>query len=473
MRSFKQLILIRLGYMAADVILITAAFYLACLLRVQTLPFALSWQQFFFSDSNFYRVPFLLWLLTVLFFNQIHGLYQTRREMLETFEIVEVIKSVALSSLVFIVLVYIWKIPDFPRSVLILSTVLMTFFLSIWRIIKKLSVEYLVANGYNNFNVLIIGAGKVGTSLEGEIKRRPGMGLKVVGFLDDNQLEVKPQGRGAVLGKISDFVTIAQREFIDEVFITIHHDSDVFLKILEQARMMKIAVRVVPQGYEMSNDVVRYNIGIIPILAYSDVEINYRHRVKRIFDLVMAWGGLLAISPLWLVIMVLIKMDSRGPIFYHSRRYGQGGRIFLMKKFRSMSTNADELLPQLRQHNEVDGPIFKMKCDPRVTKIGAWLRKYSLDELPQLINVINGDMSLVGPRPLPIDQVEKEDLRQLKRLDIRPGITGLWQIRGRSDVSFDRLLRWDIWYINNWSFALDLYILFQTIPVVLKAKGAY
>ena len=138
-----------------------------------------------------------------------------------------------------------------------------------------------------------------------------------------------------------------------------------------------------------------------------------------------------------------------------------------------MVSNAEDLLGQLKDKNEKDGPIFKIKRDPRITNVGSFLRRYSLDELPQIFNVFKGDMSLVGPRPLPIEQIEKEDLRQLKRLDIRPGITGLWQIRGRSDLSFQRFLRWDIWYINNWSFGLDLYILFQTLPVVIKGKGAY
>ena len=144
-----------------------------------------------------------------------------------------------------------------------------------------------------------------------------------------------------------------------------------------------------------------------------------------------------------------------------------------MLKFRSMVVNADALLTQLKERNEADGPIFKIRKDPRITRVGAYLRRWSLDELPQIFNVLKGDMSLVGPRPLPITQVEKEDLRQLRRLGIRPGMTGLWQIRGRSDVSFDKLLRWDIWYINNWSFGLDLYILFKTFPVVFKGQGAY
>jgi lipopolysaccharide/colanic/teichoic acid biosynthesis glycosyltransferase len=144
-----------------------------------------------------------------------------------------------------------------------------------------------------------------------------------------------------------------------------------------------------------------------------------------------------------------------------------------MYKFRSMVMNADDLLAELKDKNEVSGPIFKIRQDPRVTRIGRFLRRYSLDELPQIFNVLKGEMSLVGPRPLPIAQIEKEDLRQLQRLEVRPGITGLWQIRGRSDVSFEKLVRWDIWYINNWSFWLDISILLQTIPVVFRARGAY
>lgn len=144
-----------------------------------------------------------------------------------------------------------------------------------------------------------------------------------------------------------------------------------------------------------------------------------------------------------------------------------------MWKFRSMVADAEEKHKELVSKNEVDGPIFKIKKDPRVTRLGRFLRKYSVDELPQVINVFLGDMSLVGPRPLVVSEVEREDLQQLKRLEVRPGITGLWQVRGRSDLSFQQLIKWDTWYVNNWSFTLDLEILMDTVPVVLKGKGAY
>jgi exopolysaccharide biosynthesis polyprenyl glycosylphosphotransferase len=470
-RNKVQTNLIRFTYIVLDCCVITLAFYFACATRPQTLPFELNLQNFL-GDHNPYRLVFFLWLLTLLFFNQTHNLYQTRRTLLETLEILEIIKSVISATLIFIVITYVLRVQDFPRSVVLISNVFLVIFLSSWRIVKKAIVDYLVSHGYNNFNALIIGAGKIGRLLEAEIKKRPGLGINIVGFLDDHK-DVKANSAD-ILGGIDSFTDTVRRSFITMVFVTIHPDDKMLLNILEKAKELGVAVKVVPHGFEwMSRDVNRYNIGVVPILEYTYIEVSYRYQIKRIFDFVASFLGVLILSPVFLAIALWIKIDSRGPAFYSSKRYGKDGRMFNMYKFRSMVSNADELLPELKVKNEVDGPIFKMKKDPRITKVGAILRKYSLDELPQIFNVLVGDMSLVGPRPLPIDQIEKEDLRQLKRLNIRPGITGLWQIRGRSDVSFQRFLRWDIWYINNWSFSLDLYILFQTLPVVIKGKGAY
>ena len=473
MRSRSQSIFIVGVYLAIDIACILLAFYLVLLFRPGTVPFDVS-PQGFFSSTNPFKILFIVWTPVILFFHKTHGLYQTRRELLEGLEILEVIKSVFVSTLVIIVVAYLFRIQDFPRSVMILNAMVITVFCSIWRVFKKLLVDYLVRQGYNNFKTVIIGAGKVGILLAEEIKKRPSLGIKIAGFLDDHKTGVCGSGDWPVLGRVDQFETIAQKAFVNKVFITIYPNNDVFGRVLEQARGMDMAVRVIPQGYElMAHDPVKYNIGIIPVLAYWDSNVNYRLRAKCFFDLCMAAAGFLCILPALIIVAVLIKLDSPGPVFYKSMRYGRRGRIFNMYKFRSMICNADEALSQLKNKNEVDGPIFKIRKDPRITRCGAFLRKYSLDELPQILNVIKGDMSLVGPRPLPVDQIEKEDLQQLKRLDVRPGITGLWQIRGRSDLSFVRLVKWDIWYINNWSFGLDLYILFQTLPVVLKGKGAY
>lgn len=467
-------LIIKIFYIFIDVILLSLSLFIACWIREGTLFFEVIPRNIFFDPVNPFRFLFLFWILVIVLVNNAHGLYRTKREIFETVEVWEVAKSVFLSSLMMIVAMFVIKLSNFPRSILFLATALAFLSLSVWRILKRLLVEYLVVRGYNNFNVLIIGSGKVGEALVREIRKKPALGLNIIGYLDDFKEDKSKEGELKIHGKISDFPKIARREFINKIFVTCHHDGAVFLKLLEQARELGVAVRVVPYGFElMSGEFSKYNIGFIPILEYCDAQHCRKQVGKRLFDFLASAFLAAFVSPVFLIIAILIKLDSSGPVLYLSRRYGRGGRMFNMYKFRSMRVDADQNVDQVQIKNEVDGPIFKMKNDPRVTRIGRVLRKYSFDELPQLLNVIKGDMSLVGPRPLPIKQIQKEDLRQLQRLEVRPGITGLWQIRGRSDISFVRLVKWDVWYINNWSFWLDLNILTRTIPVVIKGKGAY
>lgn len=469
-------IFIKCAYIVLDALSLALAIFIASCLRHSSLKFSVTFYNLFFSTINPVRFIFIFWILITIFLNNNYGLYRTKRELLEGVEIWQVIKSVFLSTLITIVAIYLARMYEFPRSI-VGWTFFFTFtFSSFWRICKHFFVDWLVSSGYNNFNALIIGAGKVGLMLAQEIKNRPRLGIRVVGFLDDfKEMDLESKtNKILILGKISDFPRIAREYFINKIFITVHHDSRVFLQLLEQAKELRIAVRVVPQGFDlMSGEFSKYNIGLVPILEYCDEERLYKQAGKRLFDFIVSLIAVIFLIPVFLIVIILVKLDSHGGAFYMSRRYSRKGRIFNMYKFRTMVKDADVLLQELRNKNEVDGPIFKMREDPRITKFGKFLRKYSLDELPQLFNVLKGDMSLVGPRPLPIDQIEKEDLRQLDRLEVRPGITGLWQIRGRSDVSFSRFVKWDIWYIKNWSFWLDMTILFQTFPVVLRGKGAY
>ncbi len=473
MKIFSRSVLIKFFYICLDVFFIGLAVCLACWLRRETLPF---WGSIgdFFNPKSAIGYIFILWLATIILFNYVNGLYQTRRELSESIEVWKVLRSVFHSLLVSVMAIYFFKVETFPRTVLLLAALFIVIFLSFWRICKRAFVLFLVSRGYNNFKVLIVGAGKVGCALAEEIGKRKALGFHIQGYLDDTKPLAESCQGYPILGKIADFPTVAQQNFINTVFITIHQDSQVFLQLLEQAREMHLAVRVVPQGFELTTgEFGKYNIGFIPVLEYFNEGIEFRHPGKRFFDLLASFVLLLLFSPLMLVLAILIKRDSPGPVFYLSRRYGRNGQEFWMYKFRSMVEQAQNLQSKLNDQNQADGPIFKIRSDPRVTQFGKFLRKYSLDELPQIINVLKGEMSLVGPRPFPIDQIEKEDLRQLKRLKVTPGITGLWQIRGRSDLSFSYLIKWDIWYINNWSFWLDINILLQTIPAVIKAKGAY
>lgn len=472
---FSGHFVIRIFYVIVDLVFAVSAVYIACIIRAGTLPFDVTLYNVFLNPGNPFRNIFLFWIVITILLNHSQGLYETRREIFEASEILNVIKSVVMSAFIVIFIFYALKIVGFPRTILFLTTLIAIVMFSIWRMIKRVAVLYFVSRGYNNFNTVIIGAGKVGRALNDEIHVRPQLGIKVLGFLDDFKTNVSTDEKKypPVLGKLVDFRKITQREFVHKVFITIHPESKVFLKILAEAKDLGTAVRVVPQGFDlMQNEFCKYNIGFIPILEYCDL--THRKLLgKSFFDFFIAFFLCVALLPVFICIAILIKLDSKGPVIYKSRRFGRRGRIFPMYKFRSMVTNADELKARYADNNDVDGPIFKIKKDPRVTRVGRLLRKFSLDELPQIFNILRGEMSLVGPRPLPIDQIEREDLRQLKRLEVKPGITGLWQIRGRSDLSFARLVKWDIWYISNWSFWLDLMILVQTVPVVIKGKGAY
>ena len=189
--------------------------------------------------------------------------------------------------------------------------------------------------------------------------------------------------------------------------------------------------------------------------------------------LVIAGAGLILTAPIWLVAAVAIKLDSPGPVLYRQRRVGEGGRPFVMLKFRSMYVDAEQRLAELRPLSEADGPLFKLRNDPRVTRVGRVLRRWSLDELPQLWNVIRGDMSLVGPRPPLPEEVAAYEEWHFARLEAPPGVTGLWQVSGRSELSFEDYVRRDLFYIENWSLAYDLFIVLKTIPMVLSRRGAY
>ena len=197
------------------------------------------------------------------------------------------------------------------------------------------------------------------------------------------------------------------------------------------------------------------------------------HSIKRIFDIVAATCGIVLLSPLMIIIAVLIKTEDHGPIFYKQVRVGKNGKTFKMYKFRSMFVNADKMLAELKEQNDVEGPMFKMKEDPRVTKIGHFIRKHSLDELPQFFNVIKGDMSLVGPRPpLPSEVAEYSDYDK-QRLYVIPGCTGLWQATERNEVGFNEMVQLDIQYIKRASFIFDLWIIWKTVEIIVKPNGSY
>jgi exopolysaccharide biosynthesis polyprenyl glycosylphosphotransferase len=317
-------------------------------------------------------------------------------------------------------------------------------------------------------NVLIIGAGRVGGQLALHIERNDSARSLVLGFLDDRA----PIG-GAVLGRIDDLTRVARREFVDEIILTTPSHHEATQRIVREARANQIDVKLVPECFGCDPaPVVFQKYGNVPVLTLSRERVpSFQLLVKRGIDLLLSAIGLLMSLPILAIIYCAIRLDSSGPVLYRAPRLGLKGRRFLCFKFRTMVANADALKQKLRACNQRIGPFFKMVDDPRVTQIGRILRRYSLDELPQLWNVLRGEMSLVGPRPHPIDDFERYELEDLQRLDVLPGLTGLWQVIARGDPSFARNMALDREYIGRWTLGLDFWILLKTISVVLRGEG--
>jgi exopolysaccharide biosynthesis polyprenyl glycosylphosphotransferase len=317
-------------------------------------------------------------------------------------------------------------------------------------------------------NVLIVGTGQVGRGVAAYLEQRPATRRNVCGFLDD---ETPPGDR--VLGRIADLARIARREFVDEVILTSARSSEVTRWILEEARRLRLDVEIVPElfGCQPVGRRMEQVGGVSVICLHAERLPAAGLVLKRFVDVAGGALALALLAPLLVAISILIKLDSDGPVLYCAKRAGRKGRLFRCYKFRTMVSNADELKEQLRRNNERAGPFFKMVEDPRITKLGRYLRRYSLDELPQLWNVVKGEMSLVGPRPHPLDDVAEYEIQHLGRLDVTPGITGLWQVTARRDPSFRRGIELDREYIRSWSLGLDLRILLRTFRAVVCGSG--
>lgn len=317
-------------------------------------------------------------------------------------------------------------------------------------------------------NVLIVGAGEVGQRVAAHVESHPEAGRVVCGFLDDH----RPLG-DSVIGRVSNLAHLARTGFVDEVILAIPHDRDRTLWVLQEARRLRLDVEMVLDlfGCTLAAGEVEQVGGLPVICLHSERLPAGALRVKRWLDVVAASLAMVALSPLLAVIAILIRVDSNGAAIYSALRAGRKGRPFHCYKFRTMVDDADTLKDGLRSDNQRSGPFFKITNDPRVTRIGRFLRRYSLDELPQFWNVVKGDMSLVGPRPHPLDDFAAYDVEHLARLDVTPGITGLWQVTARRDPSFQKGIELDREYIRSWSLGMDMRILFRTAHAVLRGSG--
>ncbi len=416
-----------------------------------------------------YSAFLLLYAALVLLFCEWQGLYRTPRDRTALIESFAVLKAVLLATVLLSAFVYLSGITIVSRLVVVCSGILNVVTLIAWRLWKRRFVLRRAAEGIGARNAVIIGAGRIGQALAQQIEGNKLLGYHFTGFLDANH-STHPK----LLGKVDDLARVARTQFVDEVFITIPSERELVKKVAVQARLHHLNVKVVPELYDGLGWTAPIGyVGEFPVMELHGEPIPaFGLFVKRLIDLLASITLLVLLAPLVALIAAIIKIDSSGPALYLSMRVGRKGREFVCYKFRTMVVNADAVKDQIRHLNEREGPFFKITNDPRITRVGGFLRRFSLDELPQLWNVLKGDMSLVGPRPHPLDDYAQYDLEHMRRLDVRPGITGLWQVTARKHPSFDTNMQLDLEYIENWNLWLDLKILSSTLPVVLSGSGS-
>ncbi|NOZ57158.1 MAG: sugar transferase [Calditrichaeota bacterium] len=330
--------------------------------------------------------------------------------------------------------------------------------------------------GRNLRHVVIVGSGRRAERLLEKLRSRPELGYHIKGYVDNrvgSGLDGLPY-----LCTTSDFGRYLVDNVVDEVFITLpiksHYEE--IRQILSVCEEQGVLVRIPSDLFDLNlaKTTSADLDGTLILTLYTGSDQHLYHMwAKRTMDVVVSAFLLVLLSPVFLLAALLIKLTSPGPVFFKQKRMGYNKRIFEIYKFRTMVVDAEKRQAELEDKNEVPGPVFKMHRDPRVTPVGRWLRRLSIDELPQLINVLKGDMSLVGPRPLPLRDVSRFDQDWVRRrFSVRPGITCSWQISGRSEIPFDQWMRLDLEYIDNWSLGLDLQILLKTVPAVLRGTGA-
>jgi exopolysaccharide biosynthesis polyprenyl glycosylphosphotransferase len=359
------------------------------------------------------------------------------------------------------------------RIVVALMVLFTTALLCLRRALRRMMVYRRFRAGVETRNVLIVGAGRVGHALKNHIESLQHLGFRFKGFVALSEREAE-SGDADVIGDVRNCLSLARSLFVDEIFFSVPAEKKLVIGMVEEARVAGIDVRVVPDMY----DGLAWNARVEYIGQFPTIPLHRKDfpiggiLVKRVLDITVASTALVLGAPVMVAIAIAVRMDSEGKTFYKAQRIGRKGRAFPCYKFRTMVHNADQLKAELEHMNERDGVLFKIANDPRITRVGRVLRKYSLDELPQFYNVLKGDMSLVGPRPPMAAEVEQYDLAHLRRLDVLPGITGLWQVEARQDPSFDSYISLDTAYVENWNLMMDLRILARTVGVVLSGTGS-
>ncbi len=449
-----------------DLVGLTLGVYVALVLRSVYLgDFTPFWNSIWTTETDW--LPFLTVIMVLVFWT--NGLYRRREARPGLGSVLASLIIVALITLAFgLGTGYHFTTYALTPTALVLTALFIGVFRAAYDVVTR---DVFRVAGMRRRAVLV-GEGERLAELRRSLgSSRSGIPYEFVGAISP-----RPQEDGLkVLGSLDAVPAVLAEQDVDELILTDTAFSPrELLELVEDAHRRAVRVKIAPTTAELLLERAEFVPGEAPLFELRPPALaGTDWAVKRGFDILVATLVILIGLPIWLTIAALIKLSSSGPVFYRDRRIGLGEREFGMMKFRTMYADAAARQEALEAENEASGPLFKIKNDPRVTPIGRFLRRYSVDEMPQVLNVLWGDMSLVGPRPLPIRDYEQLEPWHRKRYAVLPGMTGLWQVSGRIDLSFDDLVRLDFYYLENWSIWMDITILAKTIPAVLARRGAY
>lgn len=490
---------VKLFLALSDIVLAALSFGLAFYLRHYNSVFSYNSQGNFIWTSEFAPYAVLLPLIIPirLLLLRYYDLYRMRGEFSFVDDLARVFKATAIASLLIVAGAFMYRggiayrTFSYSRAIFLFDFLFALASIAALRMLLRATQIAVRRRGVNLIPTLIVGRGTEASQCVREMRARPELGYRIIGVIENSQpasdtpryFEDVP-----VIGDLNNLPQAIRDSGANEVIIsdpTVPGEA-LFNVMMQTGRRRGVEFRIAPTLLNCLPSKTEIDqVGSLPMVTLFRSPLSSGARlVKRASDLIVATLALLILAPLWLLVALLIKLDSRGPIFYKQERVGMDGRVFLFFKFRTMHPGVDDkehrefqkkYIKGQAESNQGDGdrPAYKLRADRRVTRLGRLLRKTSLDELPQLFNVLRGDMSIVGPRPPIPYEVESYELWHRKRLDMKPGITGLWQVSGRNRLSFDEMVRMDLYYIENWSLLLDLKIMLQTLPVMLRAEDAY
>ncbi|WP_457572466.1 sugar transferase [Desulfovulcanus sp.] len=437
---------------------------------------------FFGQTLNINSLHFYGLIICMLFLNNYvmtrSGFYSDKR-LSSLFSIVlKIFYAVCIEFTIFSVALFLTGLDDVPRPFIFLYGILVF----IGFVVEKICLDlYLTSRENKDFNsrrILIVGTDERAKIVYNGLKEQRSWGHKIVGCLKASSEDKDIIQNLPVLGELKNFKEILLKHQIDEVVFALPQGKPKNLQhYLNVCELLGVSARIVPGMFDPNSARSRMSVEAIqgiPTIAFHFSGINATGLFyKRILDFVGGLIGMFLLAIIFPFVAIAIKLDSPGPVLFKQKRVGQNGRVFWLYKFRTMYQDAEERKKELMAKNEMKGLMFKMKDDPRITRVGRFLRRTSLDEFPQFINVIKGEMSLVGTRPPTLDEVSQYELWHRRRVSMKPGITGLWQVSGRNKINdFNKVVELDLQYIDGWRFSHDIVILLKTIWVVLKRKGA-